>query len=467
MNYEDFLKSKQYAYNSTGFEVSENELNSNMFDFQKAIVKWALKKGKCALFLDTGLGKTICQLEFANQVCNHENGKALILAPLAVSKQTKQEGEKFGINVNICRSQADVKDGINITNYEMLSHFDVKEFCCAVLDESSILKSFSGKYKKLIIDTFENTKYKLSCTATPSPNNVLELLNQAEFLSVMKSNEALAIWFVADQNEAGAYRLKHHAEDDFWKWISSWAVLVKTPSELGFDDSGYVLPPLNEIDEIISVDMTSTDSGRLLRKVEMSATSFYKEKKILTDDRVTKIAEIVNNSNEQFIIWCNTNEESAKLHKAIAGSVEVKGSDKPQLKEDSANKFKQGDIRVLISKVSIFGYGLNFQNCTNCVFCGLNYSYEGYYQAVRRLYRFGQTKPVTVYRVIGTTERSILRVINDKYAKQLNMQKHLNKFVNSQILDEIYNTSHFIISEQSNAEIQFPSWLKSDEEEDC
>lgn len=460
MNYEEFLSTKIEHFKPCGFECEPQ--NEYLFDFQRALVKLSLKRGKCALFLDTGLGKTICQLSWADEVCKHTNGNVLVVAPLAVSVQTKQEGEKFGIDVNICRTQEDVKTGINITNYEMLDKFNADEFVGVVLDESSILKSYSGKTKTKIISKFENTPYKLSCTATPSPNDTMELLNQSEFLNVLKSHEALAVWFVTDQNSMGAYRLKHHAEDDFWTWVSSWAVLIKKPSDIGFSDDGYNLPPLHEENIIIPVNLVSEDKGRLLRNVEMSATSFYKEKKLITEDRIRKIAEIVNSSNEQFLIWCDTNEESTLLHKAIPDSVEVKGADKQEHKETASLDFKSGKIRVLISKVQIFGFGLNFQNCTKCIFCGLNYSYEKYYQAVRRLYRFGQTKEVTVYRVLGSTENHILNILTDKYKSQITMHEKVNKCTNKLILDELTGNRKFKLSQQDTTNIKFPNWLKEE-----
>ena len=227
MQYDEFLKTKEYFYENTGFDIDINDLNPSLFDFQKQIVKWALKKGRCALFLDTGLGKTICQLEFANQVCKHENGKALILAPLAVSKQTKQEGDKFGIEVNICRTQDDVKHGINITNYEMMNHFDPKEFTCIVLDESSILKASLGKMANDIIDIFRFTKYKLACTATPSPNDYVEFGNHCDFLNVMSRTEMLATFFINDAKE-NQWRMKHHAESKFWEWLhGQWLLKIQ------------------------------------------------------------------------------------------------------------------------------------------------------------------------------------------------------------------------------------------------
>ena len=334
MDYIDFLKSKQVTVMPSGFDVEVSELNSALFDWQKAIVKLALKKGKFALFLDTGLGKTLCQLVWSDRVCKHTGGNVLILAPLAVSKQTQKEGEKFGINVNICRSQEDVKNGINITNYEMLEHFDTSKFVGVVLDESSILKSYMGATKISIINAFKDTPYKLSCTATPSPNNQMEILNQAEFLGVMKSHEALAIWFINDTSSSGNYQLKGHAVKSFWEWVSSWAVCISKPSEIGYSDEGYILPKLNEIEVIIPIDETSEDIDEgFFRKIETNATAFHKEKRITAEQRAVKCAEIVNQDNEQYLIWCNTDYEADLLKKYVPTAVEVRGSDKPEHKE--------------------------------------------------------------------------------------------------------------------------------------
>ena len=459
MDYIDFLKSKQVTVMPSGFDVEVSELNSALFDWQKAIVKLALKKGKFALFLDTGLGKTLCQLVWANKVCKHTGGNVLILAPLAVSKQTQKEGEKFGINVNICRSQEDVKNGINITNYEMLEHFDTSKFVGVVLDESSILKSYMGATKISIINAFKDTPYKLSCTATPSPNNQMEILNQAEFLGVMKSHEALAIWFINDTSSSGNYQLKGHAVKSFWEWVSSWAVCISKPSEIGYSDEGYILPKLNEIEVIIPIDETSEDIDEgFFRKIETNATAFHKEKRITAEQRAVKCAEIVNQDNEQYLIWCNTDYEADLLKKYIPTAIEVRGSDKPEHKEQAAIDFVSGNIRVLISKPRIFGYGLNFQNCHNTVFCGLDYSYESYYQSIRRFWRFGQKSEVNAYIVIGSTEQQILNVVREKEKKQLemkhNMYLKIKDFQNAE-----FKPRNFKLNLEEK-KILIPTWIK-------
>jgi superfamily II DNA or RNA helicase len=423
MNYEEFLQSKMRTAESVGFEVPEDGLNVNLFQFQKKIVAWALRKGRAALFLDTGLGKTICQLAWADEVARHTGGDVLILAPLAVSAQTAREAARFGLEVNICRSGGDVKAGINITNYETLDSFDCSKFAGVVLDESSILKSYMGVRKRNIITSFENTQYKLSCTATPAPNNEMEILNQAEFLGVMKSHEALAIWFINDTSSSGNYTVKGHARESFWEWTSTWAVCISRPSDIGFSDEGYILPPLleNEVIAVVSELADNLEDG-FFRKIDMNATSFYKESRLTCGKRAEMCAEIVYQTAEQYMVWCNTDYEADALKKLIPDSLEVRGSHSAAFKEQAALDFIDGKIRVLISKAKIFGYGLNFQNCHNAVFCGLNYSYESYYQTVRRFWRFGQSETVNVYIVIGSTEQEILAVIREKEERQQRMK---------------------------------------------
>ena len=414
MDYIDFLKSKQVRTISRGFSVPESALGEAAFDWQRYIVKWALKRGKAALFEDCGLGKTLQQLIWANKVFEMTASPVMILAPLAVAPQTKLEGEKFGIRVNICENHADVVDGINITNYEKIEKFDMSQFAAVVLDESSILKSYMGKTKRLICSRFKDIPYKLACTATPAPNDLMELLNHAEFLGVMNSNEALSVWFIADQSHSGKYRLKKHAERDFWQWVSSWAVCISKPSDIGFSDEGYILPELREHDVILETDTLSND-------VTMSATGYMKERRRTLKARCKKVSEIVAGSPEQFVIWCGMNDEADELRKLIPEAVEIRGSDKTQRKESAAVDFVNGKTRVLISKPSIFGYGLNFQNCCNTVFCGMDYSFESYYQAVRRFYRFGQEREVNVYRVLGERERVILDTVTGKERQKADM----------------------------------------------
>lgn len=453
MNYEDFLKSKQYTYNSTGFEVSESDLNSNMFDFQKAIVKWALKKGKSALFLDTGLGKTICQLEFANQVCKHTNGNALILAPLAVSKQTYQEGLKFGINVNICRTQADVKSGINITNYEMLNHFNPKDFNCIILDESSILKSFQGKFCQEIIELFRFTEYKLACTATPSPNDYQELGTHSEFLGVMTRTEMLATFFINDAKE-NHWRMKKHAESKFWEWLATWAMVVKNPKDIGFNHSGYDLPKLN-INHII-VD-SPVQKGSLLPKVAETLSDRRLARKSSINNKLSKVSEILS-TLDNCLIWVDYNDESDLISKKF-NIVEVKGSDTNEHKENAMLDFANGDIKYLVSKPSICGFGMNFQKCCNMIFFGLSDSYEKFYQAIRRCYRFGQTKEVNVYVIISQSELSVLNNIKRKQENHLRMQSNMIDKTSEILKNEICSTMRITEDYIALENVKIPDWL--------
>lgn len=459
MDYLQFLESKKQVAISSGFEKPKESMNPNLFDWQKDIVFWALKKGRAALFEDCGLGKTIQQLEWAQSVSDYCNKPVLILAPLAVSEQTKREGQKFGYVVNVAQSGSDIVNGINITNYEKIEKFDTSVFCGVVLDESSILKAYTGITKRKIINAFTETKYKLSCSATPAPNDLMELLNQAEFLGIMKSSEALACWFIADQSNSGHYRLKGHAESDFWRWVSGWAVCIEKPSDIGYSDDGYILPEMKEID--VYCDLMDDPFREIGEIISMNATSYHAEKRKTIDARTKLCADIVNNSKEQFVVWCYQNEEADRLKKLIPESVEIRGSDKTEKKEDAAVSFVNGDIRVLISKPSIFGYGLNFQQCRNMVFCGLDYSFESYYQAVRRVYRFGQLNQVNVWRVMGENEKVILDTISRKAKIKQDMNASVSDSVRDFQINEITG-SRFKL-DLSTHKTDFPSWIRSEQ----
>ncbi|MEG1945395.1 MAG: DEAD/DEAH box helicase [Oscillospiraceae bacterium] len=459
VSYHDYLKQKLIRHVPTG--VTPTALNENLFDWQKSVTEWALRQGKAAEFEECGLGKTLQQMSWASEISCQSNKPVLILAPLAVSKQTHREGKKFGININVCEMQADVKSGVNITNYEKLGSFDAKSFSGIVLDESSILKSYMGKTKRMICDKFKDTPYGLACTATPAPNDLMELLNHAEFLGIMKSSEALSVWFVADQSNSGAYKLKGHAENDFWQWVASWAVCIEKPSDIGYSDNGYILPKLLEMDEIVKVDESNEDLTQgFFRDIDMSAAGFFKEKHRTADLRAKKCAELATSSDEQYLVWCYTNEESDMLKKLIPAAVEVRGSDKVADKEKAAIGFTEGDIRVLISKPSIFGYGLNFQNCHNAIFCGLDYSYESYYQAIRRLHRFGQLKPVNAWRVLGSTEKNILDVINRKQDQKDTMTRSMSVFMKEFQTQNL--SGHRLKLDLQKRVISVPAWIRSE-----
>ena len=424
--YEEFLKQKQVENVDCGL-VKIPELNPMLFDFQKAIVSWALRRGRAAVFAGCGSGKTPIQLDWAK----HIPGNVLILTPLAVSYQTKREGEKFGIEANICRSQKEVRPGITITNYEMLDHFDSEYFKGIVLDESSILKNFTGKIKTKLVEKFRNTPYKLACTATPAPNDHLELGNHSEFLNIMPSNEMISRWFINDTMQFGSYKLKAHAIKDFWNWVSSWAVCMRIPSDIGFPNDGFVLPDLNEIKNIVRVDQTKNRNGQFFRIPDMSATGMHRELRITAKDRANEVKNIVTKDNECYLIWCHTNYEADELIGAIPEAVEIRGNEKDEAKEKKLLDFVDGKTRVLITKPRIAGFGLNLQCCHNVVFVGLSYSYETYYQAIRRCWRFGQKYPVNVYIVMANTEIDLYDVIMNKRKAHNEMQENMFNNIDS------------------------------------
>jgi hypothetical protein len=442
MSYAEFIKAKALAVQVFGFEPKN--LGPHLFPFQRAIVEWACTRGRAAIFADTGLGKTLMQSEWAKQVCEHTGGDALILAPLCVAHQTVREGEKFGIEINYCRSQDAVKPGINITNYEMLANFDISKFDGIVLDESSILKSYMGKTKRALIESCQSVPYRLACTATPSPNDHLELGNHAEYLGVMPSNEMIMRFFTNDAMEAGNYRLKNHARTAFWQWVSTWAMCIAKPSDLGFDDSGYDLPELQVNWLAVNVDDLPPVDGELFRTVELNATSLHKEGRITSGRRAAEIGKVVADTAGPFLIWCNTNYEADELHKVIPEGKECRGSDPIPKKEDTLDGFSDGTFRVLITKPSIAGFGMNWQHCANMAFVGLSYSYEDYYQAIRRCWRFGQTKVVNVYIACADSERSIIDTIKKKEARHNEMKREMvamiGKFHKG---EELENTPYF------------------------
>jgi len=412
LKYEDFLASKKITSKSSGFYVKPSALNPMLFDWQRQVVSWALGKGKAALFEGCGLGKTFQQLEWGHQVCKKTKGAVLTLAPLAVAEQTKREGDRFGIPVNICRSQKDVRMGVNVTNYEMLEHFDCKSFSGVVLDESSILKSHDSKTRQQITDSFANTPYRLACTATPAPNDHMELGTHSEFLGILTRAEMLATFFTHDGGETSKWRLKGHAEAVFWKWVCSWAVMIQKPSNIGYSDEGYILPPITRHQHV--VELGTQISGLLFTPDRLTLEERREVRRSSLANRVAKTAEIVNASTEQFLVWCDLNDESVALTAAIPGAVEVKGADSNEHKIKAALDFIAGRIRVVVTKGSMWGFGLNLQNSWNAAFVGLSDSFETIYQAIRRQWRFGQTHIVNVHIITSDGDGPVVRNIERK-----------------------------------------------------
>lgn len=318
MTYEEFLKTKEIQSINDGLKIDMAELNNALFPFQKDIVSWALQKGRAAVFSDCGTGKSLMQLEFARIVSEKTGCKALIVAPLSVVKQTAKEGDKFGIKTTVCRQQADVTGGINITNYEMLGHFDADAFGCVVLDESSILKSFTSKTRDELIDKFQMTGYKLCCTATPSPNDQSEIGNHAEFLGIMSRTEMLATYFIHDGSDTSKWRLKGYGEKRFWEWVATWAVCVRTPEDLGYSKEGYELPQLNLIEHIVK---SKVHDYELFARLAETLSERRQARKESMTDRVEVARDLCASSDDSWLVWCDYNAESAALTAQIEGGV--------------------------------------------------------------------------------------------------------------------------------------------------
>ena len=461
MDYHEFLRGKRLSVTASGFDSDKR--NPALFEWQSDIVKWALRKGKCAIFADCGLGKTPMQLEWAQQVADREGNPVLILAPLAVGKQTQREGVKFGVDVTVCRSQDDVKPGVNVTNYEMLAHFNADAFAGIVLDESSILKHQDSKTRALLTESFRDTQYKLCCTATPAPNDFMELGSHSEFLGIMSHTEMLATFFIHDGGDTAKWRLKGHAESKFFEWVAGWACCLTRPHDLGYEQGGYDLPELR-IHEIQTRSDNLVDAdgqARLIAATSQTLNERREARRSSIADRVSAAAEIANETDEQVLVWCDLNAESAALANSISGAVEVCGSDSLTFKESAMAGFTTGGRRVLVSKPKIAGWGMNWQNCHKIIFVGLSDSFEAYYQAVRRCWRFGQESPVDVYIVISDAEGCVKDNIERKQADAERMTSELVKFTKDILAAEIHSTVRMSEDYYAFYRMELPGWLKS------
>lgn len=457
MNYQEFIDQKQLLFKPVGFEPPD-KLNKNLFKFQDLIVRWAIRKGRACLFEGCGLGKTLQQLEWARLVHEHENGPVLILAPLAVAIQTQQEGHKFGIPVKICQNQDDVINGINITNYEKLHKFKGSEFPGIVCDESGILKSFTGYYRNEIIESFQQTPYRLSCTATPAPNDYIELGNHAEFLGIMTYTEMLSMFFINDTKDTGTWRLKKHASElAFWKWLCSWAIMINNPSDLGFIQDGFDLPLLNYQEHVIP--STRKSKGFL---VDEAATMQERRqvRKETIKVRCAKCLELVKKRPGQWVIWCDLNTEQAELEKLFNDRCSsIHGSLTDEHKIERFQKWLSGNSDILISKPQMFGYGLNLQQSCNTAFVGLSDSWEQLYQAIRRLWRFGQVNPVNAHIIIEEREGSVLKNIKRKDRQAEHMQKSMIGHVKEILKKEITETEIGKSPYEPDQKMKLPKWI--------
>lgn len=437
--YEDFLRSKRRVAPSSGIDVPDHAIHPLLFPFQRYAVRWACRKGRAALFEDCGLGKTLQQIEWARLMLESVglHAKALIVAPLAVNRQTIAEGEKVGVTIHNLRGNWESRPGLNIVNYEHLGQLDPEEYSAVVLDESSILKNYTGATKRRLLSMFEETPYRLACTATPAPNDHMELGNHAEFLGVLGSSEMLARWFINDTMTAGKYRLKSHAARDFWDWVCSWAIAIDRPGDLGFSNDGYLRPEVRWHEVVVENSDEPPPEDALFAVDRLTATTLHREMRASAPVRARRAAEIIATApDEPWIVWCNTNYEADELQAAIPHAVEVRGSESIATKEDRLTGFTEGRIQILISKPSIAGLGLNWQHCANVIVAGLSYSMEQLYQAVKRVDRFGQTRPVDVYLIRSPAEGDVLATVRRKLRDFEEMKESMTNAMRDQQRNE-------------------------------
>jgi superfamily II DNA or RNA helicase len=469
-SYFDFLKSKRPVIEKTGFDVAPDQMNPALFLYQRDIVRWALQLGRAALFLECGMGKTFIQLVWAFFVALHTGKPTLLLAPLAVAHQTVLEAKKFGLEAQYVKRPEDIDSNVSIiiTNYERLHLFDASRFGGVVLDESSILKNLGGKTFWQLVRTFEKHTFKLACTATPAPNDFVEFSNHSTFLGVMHFKEVLARWFTGDQKLARSAILKKHAEPDWWRWLTSWAVSLSRPGDLGqeYEMAGFDLPPLNIHEHRLGVSQATIDrtwqGGMLLPDTNPNSTTLHKVKRESLDDRVSRAIEIVEglSDDEPCILWCDTNYEADALRAAFPNAVEVRGSDSVDRKETVLNAFSDGNERLLITKPEIAGFGLNWQHCASMVFVGVSFSFERTYQALRRSYRFGQTREVNAHMIYAETEGNVMNILKEKQKAFTVMQEKMNAAIAEHgLFRDDQNPA--LTSALGRVPIEIPPWLKS------
>jgi len=465
MNYADFITNKLSRVPATGIpHAGAVRLAPGLFDHQEALAVWALRRGRAAIFADTGLGKSRMQLAWADAVQRETGHDVLILAPLAVAAQTVREGLEMGLTVRQCRDGAEVRPGITITNYDRLHRFDTSHFGAVVLDESSIIKHHTSKTLQLLLQAFAQTPFKLCATATPAPNDWTELGTHAEFLGICTQTEMLAEYFVHDGGDTQSWRLKGHARQQFWRWVASWAALVRTPADLGFDGSRYDLPALTVEQHTTKVTGHDAAATGMLFALEANTLSERRgARKQSLDGRVAACAALVNADAEPWIVWCDLNAEGDALRAAIPGSVEIRGSDDPEVKEQRLIDFAAGKIRVLITKPSIAGFGLNWQHCARMAFVGVTDSWEAYYQAVRRCWRFGQQREVMVHIFASDLEGAVINNLKRKERDATAMADSLSAETHEAVMQSVRG-----LTRQSNPysparTVEIPAWLVSEE----
>jgi hypothetical protein len=451
--YADFVKRKRLNDEATGIPTALLCPSESLFPFQRDIVLWALRRGRAAIFADCGMGKTFMQLEWAK----HITGRVIIVAPLAVAGQTVREAERFGIDGVKYLRDDDQDTPIVVTNYEMLDHFRPDDFEGVVLDESSILKSYTGKFRNQLVNDWGKVAFRLCATATPAPNDFMELGNHAEFLGVMTRVEMLASFFVHDGGETQKWRLKGHAESEFWRWLCSWAVMIRKPSDLGYPDGEFQLPPC-QINQV-QVDHDADAEGLLFAMEARTMDERRSARRASLDARVDAVADMVNQSSDSWLVWCDLNSESDALKRAIPDAVEIRGSDDPETKEDRMMAFTEGRHRVLVTKPSICGWGMNWQHCSHMAFTGLSDSYEQFYQAIRRCWRFGQKDTVKCYVVTASTEGAVVSNIKRKERNAEDMANQMVKHMSCLNTENIRGTQRVDKSYKPTTRIEHPSFL--------
>jgi len=459
-DYIQFLTRKAITDPMTGL-ATVPPLPACLFPHQRDIVAWALRRGRAALFAGTGLGKSLMELAWA-QAVHTETGKDILhLAPLAVSNQMAREAEKFGIAAHVVASQSDCGPGTNITNYQKLDHFDLSRFGGVILDESSILKSTDGHYRTKLIAACQSIPFRLAATATPAPNDFMELGNHAEFLGIMSYTDMLATFFAHDGGDTQKWRLKGHAENEFWKWMASWAVMLRKPSDLGYPNDGYDLPPLNFVSHTVSVDYApNMDTGMLFPVQAETLQERIAARRATVADRCALAASITP-TDRPFVWWCNLNAESELLTKLIPGAVETKGSDSDEVKERKLSDFSECRTRVLVTKAGVAGFGMNWQHCADTGFVGLNDSFEQFYQAVRRFWRFGQTQPVTAHIIAseleGATVANIRRKEADADRMAASMVMHMANLSSEAVRGMVRDTPNY----NPTIPVQLPNFVRA------
>ena len=458
MSYTDFVRRKLAAMPPVGIEPPD-DLAGPMFPHQDALCRWAIRRGRAAVFADTGLGKTRIQLAWADAIHRATGLDVIILAPLAVAEQTAEEGAGIGVKVTHARTGTDTAPGINITNYERLHRFDTEQFGAVVLDESSCIKHHDTKTLATLMAAFRNTPYKLCATATPAPNDWTELGTHAEFLGVCTQAEMLSEYFVHDGGETQVWRLKGHARHEFWRWVSSWGALVRSPADLGFDGSAYILPPLS-VSEHMSRTDAEAEEGKLFALEASTLSERRSARKASLEHRVSDCAAMVNADQQPWIVWCDLNAESDALRKAIPGAAEIRGSDTVEHKERALSDFAHGRVRVLISKPSICGFGLNWQHCARMAFVGVTDSFEAYYQAVRRCWRFGQQRPVDVHIFASQLEGAIIANLKRKEADAKAMSESLAAETGAAIMESVLGSVRSTTEYNATRAVKLPAFLR-------